>query len=135
MIFLTFKKEIPIERFCGHEVIQVTHSGIRAVQIKPAVTIRGLHPNTRDDGVMDYLSKFGKITSTRVVRSVYSDGPLKGIGNGDRMYKLELRHNSNLGSYHVIDGQRITARYPGQQPICARCFGMALSWEGYGQKM
>ena len=134
VVFLTFKKEIPIEKFCGHEVIQVTQSGIRAVQIKPAgkrdvvVTIKGLHPNTRDDGVMDYLSKFGKVTSTRVVRSVYSDGPLKGLGNGDRMYKLELRHNSYLGSYHVIDGQRITARYPGQQPTCARCFGMAHSW-------
>ena len=138
VVFLTFKKEIPIEKFCGHEVIQVTQSGIRAVQIKPAgkrdvvVTIKGLHPNTRDDGVMDYLSKFGKVTSTRVVRSVYSDGPLKGLGNGDRMYKLELRHNSYLGSYHVIDGQRITARYPGQQPTCARCFGMAHSCPGRG---
>ena len=67
-----------------------------------------------------------------MVRPVYSDGPLKGIGNGDRMFKLELRPNSYLGTYHLIDGQKITARYPGQQPTCARCFGSPQSCPGRG---
>ena len=81
---------------------------------------------------MDYLSKYGTITSTKVVRPVYGDGPLKGIGNGDRMYKLELQPNSYLGTYHVIDGQRVTAKYPGQLPTCARCFGTPHTCPGKG---
>ena len=67
-----------------------------------------------------------------MVRPVFNDGPLKGLGNGDRMYKLELRQNSYLGTYHVIDGQRIIARYPGQQPTCARCFGSIQTCPGKG---
>ena len=63
---MTLKKDVPIERFCSHDVVQVTESDIRAVQFKPAgkrdvvVTLKGVHPNTRDDGVMNYLSKFEK---------------------------------------------------------------------------
>ena len=138
VVFVTLRKDIPIERFCTHDVIEVTQSGIRVVQVKPAgkrdivVTLKGVHPNTRDDGVIDYLAKFGHITSTKVVRPVFSDGPLKGIGNGDRMYKLELSPNSYLGTYHVIDGQRVTAKYPGQQQTCARCFGTPLTCPGNG---
>ena len=138
VIYVTLKKEIPIERFCCYDVFEVTQCGIRAVQVKPAgrrdavVTLKGIHPNTRDDGVLDYLAKFGRITSTRVVKPVYSDGPLKGIGNGDRMYKLELSPNTYLGTYHVIDGQRVTARYPGQQQTCARCFGTPYTCPGKG---
>ena len=96
IIYVTLKADISIERFFLYDVIQVTESGIRAVQIKPAgnrdiiVTLKGIHPNTRDDGVMDYLSKFGKLTSTKVVKPVFGEGPLKGLGNGDRMFKLEL---------------------------------------------
>lgn len=138
VIFVTLKKDVPIERFCSHDVVQVTESDIRAVQFKPAgkrdvvVTLKGVHPNTRDDGVMNYLSKFEKITSSKVVRPVYGDGPLKGVCNGDRMYKLELSPNSYLGTYHVIDGQRVTAKYPGQLPTCARCFGTFYTCPGKG---
>ena len=69
VVYITLNDSIPIEKFCHHDVLQVTQSGIRAVQVKPAgkrdivVTLKGLHPNTRDEGGMDYLSKFGKITS------------------------------------------------------------------------
>ena len=138
VVFLTLRRDIPIEKFCSHDVIEVTQSGIRAVQVKPAlkrdvvVTRKGIHPNTRDDGVLDYLAKFGHISSTKVVKPVFSDGPLKGIGNGDRMYKLELSPNTYLGTYHVIDGQRVTARYPGQQQTCARCFGTPNTCPGRG---
>ena len=129
---------VPIEKYCHHDVIQVSESGIRAVQGKPAgkrdivVTLKGLHPNTRDDGVMDYLAKFGTITSRKVVRPVFGDGPLKGIGHGDRMFKLELKAGYYLGTYHVIDGQRVTAKYRGQQPTCARCFSLPQSCPGNG---
>ena len=138
LVNVTLRKEIPIEKFCQHDVIQVTDNGIRAVQVKPAgkrdiiVTLRGIHPNTRDDGVMDYLSKFGIITSNKVVKPVFGDGPLKGLGNGDRMHKLELSPNRYLGTFHVIDGQRVTAKYRGQQPTCARCFSTPHSCPGRG---
>ena len=138
VILITLKKKVPINKFCHHEVFQVTQSGIWAVQAKPAgkrdvvVTLKGVHPNTRDDGVLDYLSKYGKILSTKVVYAVFGEGPLKGIRNGDRMYKIEIKPNSYLGTYHVIDGQRVTARYPGQQQTCARCFGTPNSCPGKG---
>ena len=108
--------------------MQVKPSGKREV----VVTLKGVHPNTRDDGVMDYLAKFGRLTSTKVVYAVFREGPLKGIRNGDRMYKIEIKPNSYLGTYHVIDGQRVTARYPGQQQTCARCFGSPQSCPGKG---
>ena len=81
---------------------------------------------------MDYLSKFGKITSTKVVKPVFGDGPLKGLGNRDRMYKLELSPNRYLGTFHVIDGQRVTANYRDQQPTCALCFSTPHSCPGRG---
>ena len=138
VLLITLKKEVPIDRFCHHDVFQVTQSGIWAVHAKAAgkrdvvVTLKGVHPNTRDDGVLDYLSKYGKIISSKVVYGVFGEGPLKGIRNGDRMYKIEVKPNSYLGTYHVIDGQRVTARYLGQQQTCARCFGTPHNCPGKG---
>ena len=138
VVYVTLKPEIPAESFCQHDVIQVTESGIRVVQVKPSgkrdviVTLKGIHPNTRDDGVMDYLTYFGKITSTKVVKPVFGEGPLKGLGNGDRMYKLELSNNRYLGTYHIIDGQRVTVKYRGQPPTCARCFCSPQKCPGNG---
>lgn len=138
VLLITLKKDVSIEMFCRHDVFQVTQSGIRAVHVKAAgkrdvvVTMKGIHPNTRDDGVMDYLAKYGKLISTKVVYAAFGEGPLKGLKNGDRLYKIELKSNTNLGTYHVIDGQRVTARYPGQQQTCARCFGTPQSCPGKG---
>ena len=72
------------------DVIEVTKNGIRAVNIKPAgkreviVTVKGLHPNSKDDGVISYLAKFGKVISTKVIHCVFKEGPLMGLKNGDR---------------------------------------------------
>ena len=96
------------------------------------MSIRGIHPNTRDDGVMDYLSKFAKVISRKVVHGVFGEGPLKGLRNGDRSYKIEVSPKVNIGTYHVIDGQRVTLRYPGQQQTCARCFQTAQDCPGRG---
>ena len=138
VLLITLKKEVPIEMFCRHDVIEVTESGIRAVHVKPAgkrevvVTMKGIHPNTRDDGVVDYLSKYGRLVTSKVIYGVFGDGPLQGIRNGDRLYKVELKPSINLGTYHVIDGQKVTARYPGQQQTCARCFGTPQTCPGKG---
>ena len=138
VILITLKKDVPIERFCRHDVLEVTLSGICAVHVKPAgkrevvVTMKGIHPNTRDDGVIDYLSKFGRVVTTKVIHGMFGEGPLKGLRNGDRSYKVEIKPTINLGTYHVIDGQKVTARYPGQQQTCARCFGTPRECPGKG---
>ena len=138
IILITLKKEIEIQRFCRYDVFMVTESGIRAVNVKPAgkrdvvINMKGIHPNTRDDSVIEYLAKYGKIVSTKVVYGVYLVGPLKGFRNGDRAYKIEVKPNVNIGTYHVIDGCKVTARYPGQQQTCARCFETPQKCPGKG---
>ena len=127
LIYITLKEEVELSRFCRHDVFEVTSSGIRVVLVKPAgkreviVTAKGIHPNTKENVVFDYLAKFGKVTSNKVVHGVFSEGPLQGIRNGDRSYKMEIRPGTNIGSYHAIDGQKVTVRYPGQQQTCGRC--------------
>ena len=127
VILITLKDGIPLNPYCRYDVFEVTESGIRAVHVKPAgkrevvITVKGLHPNTRDQTVLDYFAKFGRIVTTKVVHSVYSEGPLKGLKNGDRSYKVELKPEVNIGSYHMLDEQKVTVRYSGQQQTCARC--------------
>ena len=136
VILVTFKQGLDIERFSRYDVIEVTRTGIRAVHVKPAgkkdvvVTIKGLHPNTRDDGVLNYLGKYGKIVTNKVVYGTFGEGPLKGIKNGDRSYKIELKAETNIGTYHAIDGQRVTLRYPGQLQTCARCHQTPIDCKG-----
>ena len=111
VIFITLKKEVLIDRFCRYDVLEVTATGIRSVLVKPAgkrdviVNLKGIHPNTRDDTVMDYLGKFGKLVSGKVVYGVFGEGPLKGLRNGDRAYKVEIKPSVNIGTYHVLDGR------------------------------
>ena len=136
LILITFKQGLDIDRFSRYDVLEVTKTGIRAVQVRPAgkkdsvITIKGLHPNTRDDGVIDYLGKFGKVITNKVVYGTYGGGPLQGIRNGDRSYKVEISPGSNIGTYHAIDGQRVTIRYSGQLQTCARCHETAVLCKG-----
>ena len=87
---------------------------------------------TRDDVVIDYLKKFGQVASTKVIYGVFTEGPLRGMRNGDRSYKVELKPKANLGSYHVIDGAKVTLRFPGQQKTCARCHKTPAQCKGKG---
>ena len=124
VIFITLKAGVEIGKYCRHEVLDVTASGTRAVHVKPAgrrevvVSIKGIHPNTREEVVIEYLEKFGKVLSNKVIYSLYKEGPLKCLRNGDRNYKMEIKSGSLLGSYHVLDGQKVSLRYPGQQSKC-----------------
>ena len=136
VILITFKQGLNIDMFSRYDVFEVTKSGIRAVHVKPAgkrdvvVTIKGLHPNTRDDGVINYLSKYCKIVTNKVVYCTHGEGPLKGLQNGDRAYKVEVNADTNIGTYHAVDGQRVTLRYSGQLQTCARCHETALICKG-----
>ena len=71
--------------------------------------------------MIDYLAKFGKIVTNKVVHGVFLEGPLEGFRNGDRSFKLEVKPGKNIGSFHVIDGQKVSLRYLGQQQTCGRC--------------
>ena len=97
VILITFKQGVNLEQFSRYDVLQVTRSGIRAVHVKPAgkrdviITIKGLHPNTKDEGVIDYLNKYGRVVTSKVVYGTFGEGPLKGVRNGDRSYKMEVK--------------------------------------------
>lgn len=138
IIFITLKKEVPLEQFCQYNVIEVNNNGIRAVNIKPAckrevvVHMKNIHPNTKDESVFNYLSKFGKIVSHKVGYGIYGEGPLKGFRNGDRSFKVELKPQINLGTYHILDRQKVSVRYEGQIQTCARCLETARKCKGNG---
>ena len=138
VIYITLQKDIEIGRFCRYDVLEVTSTGVRAVLVKPAgkrevvVTLQGIHPNTRDEVVISYLNKFARVVTNKVIYGVFSEGPLKGIRNGDRHFKLELTPKTQIGSYHVLDGQKVYLRYPGQQQTCARCLKTAQWCKGRG---
>ena len=77
---MTLKSHIAIEDFMFSDVIEVSPK-VNVINMKPAgtwkaiVTLRGLHPNSRDQSGLDYLNKFGKVTTTKVVHCYYSEGP------------------------------------------------------------
>ena len=138
VIFITLKMVIEITRFCRYDVLEITASGTRAVMVKPAVkrevvvTAKGIHLNTKNAVVLDYLGKFGEVSTNKVVYGVYTAGPLKGFKNGDRSYQIEIKPGTNLGSYHFIDSQKVSIRYPGQQQTCARCHQTPRCCRGKG---
>ena len=138
LILITLKKDIAAEQFCRYDVLELTESGIRGVNVKPAgkreqvINMKGIHPNTREDGVIDYINRYGQLVTDKVVYGVFTAGPLKGFRNSDRAYKVELKPGTNIGTYHVIDGHKVTARYAGQKQTCARCFETALRCPGRG---
>ena len=61
IIFVTLRRGESLENFYISDVIEVTSSGVKAIDVKPAgkkeiiVTLRGLHPNTKDEGVISHL--------------------------------------------------------------------------------
>ena len=138
VILITLRDNVKIEDFCRYDVLVITESGIRSSMMKPAgkkevvVTLKGVHPNTRDSVVLDYLSKFGKIVTTKVVHGEFAAGPLRGMKNGDRSYKMEVKAGESIGSYHYIDGQKVSLRYAGQQQTCGRCHGTSQNCRGRG---
>ena len=88
------------------------------------MTISGLHPNTKDQAVVRYLSAHGKVSTTdRVIHHVYPGAAgsslCAGKMNGNRTYMVEVQ--KPMGSYHIIDGEKVSVKYRGQDRTCARC--------------
>ena len=88
------------------------------------IKITGLHPNTKDQAVHKYIAAYATvIPNTKVVHHVFpgdaGSSLLAGKLNGDRSYMVELK--LPMGSYHIIDGEKVSVRYSGQEWTCARC--------------
>ena len=88
------------------------------------MTISGLHPNTNDQAVTKYLAAHGKVSATdRVIHHVYPGAPRSSLCagklNGNRSYMVEI--SKSMGSYHIIDGEKVSVKYRGQDRTCARC--------------
>ena len=73
-----------------------------------------------------------KVEKSRVILDTYSEGPLKGLQNGDRRYSLEFLPNINVGAWHIVDGQKVTFSFPGQKRSCYRCLRVATECLGKG---
>ena len=138
VILITLKDNVRPEQFCRYDVLQVNNTGVRSVLVKPGgkrdvvMTFKGIHPNTKDSVVLTYLTKFGVMPQAKVVYGIFTDGPLKGMRNGDRQYKVEVKPGINLGTYHLIDGVKVSLRYAGQHHTCGRCHMVASNCKGGG---
>ena len=51
----------------------------------------------------NYLSKFSTVVTNKVVYCTHGEGPLRGLQNGDRAYKVEVNADTNIGTYHAIE--------------------------------
>ena len=65
-----------------------------------------------------------------MVYEVFPDGLLKLLRNGNCSFKVEIPPGRNIGSYHAIEGYKVTLHYPGQQQTCARCHLTAKDCKG-----
>ena len=113
---------VNLDQFCKEDVFQVNDK-VKTSYIRPAgrrevtVSIKGLNFNTPDSHVIEYLNKHGVVASNSVVYGKFADGPFKGKFNGIRKYLVDFTKGNklNMGNFHIINGARVTDRYPGQK--------------------
>ena len=128
---------VDLSQFCRDECYRVA-PGVKTALIKPMdnkqviVTIKGININTPDALLFTFLSHFGKLASQRVVYDVVKDGPLQGLKNGDRKYKMDFTGGRNMGTFHLIDGSNVQVKYSGQRNTCGRCHGDSRTCPGGG---
>ena len=142
VVFITLCNGVDISKFVQNNLESfILKQGLRTTTIKQAskrevqVQIFGLHPDTRDDAVTRYLSAHGKVNmKVPVVYGVFQGVPgsslLAGKRNGTRIYTMEVL--KNIGSTHIIDGERVSIRYPGQMRTCNKCHKTANICPGKG---
>ena len=122
------KAGVAIEKFCRQESFQVSR-GVVTRSIRPAgrqdvtVTVSGLHFNTPDSLIQDYITRFGGVLLSKdVIYSRYEEGPFKGKVNGDRKYQVDFSEaKTSMGTFHYLDGERVRVYYRGNMRTCARC--------------
>ena len=105
------------------------YAGVMTKNIRPSgrkditVTVSGLHFNTPDTLVQEYITKFGGVmVSNNVIYARHGEGPFKGKLNGDRKYQVDMTAaTSTMGTYHYLDGERVRVYYRGNTKTCGRC--------------
>ena len=136
-LFVWLKDGIDLTKYCRDECYRVT-TGVKTVLIKPmdnkevVVRVKGININTPDTLLFSYLSHFGKLVSQKVIYDTDKEGPLKGLKNGDRKYKMDFSNGINMGTFHLIDGASIMISYSGQRKTCGRCHRDARTCIGGG---
>ena len=130
VVYVTLNPAVNIQRFLKKNECFEIKDGIRTSFICPggkkelSVTISGLHPNTKDQAVIRYLSAHGKVSSTdKIIHHVFPGAPgtsvCAGKLNGNRTFMVEIK--KTMGTYHIIDGEKVSIKYRGQDKTCARC--------------
>ena len=139
VVFITLNPTVNITRFLYRNESYVVKEGVRTTTIRQEgkkeklLKITGLHPNTKDQAVFKYLSAHGTVsTKDKVIHHVFPGEPgtslLAGKLNGNRSYVVELK--AHMGSYHIIDGEKVSVRYSGQEWTCARCHQLKRNCPG-----
>ena len=136
-LFVWFKVDVDLSKYCRDECFRVA-PGVKTALIKPMdnkeviVTIKGININTPDTLVFSYLSHFGKLVSQKVLYDTEKDGPLEGLKNGDRKFKMDFSGGRDMGTFHLVDGANVIVSYAGQRKTCGRCHGDSRSCPGGG---
>ena len=133
------KTGINLERFCRQESYEVC-KGVTTKNIRPSgrrdvtVTVSGLDFNTPDTLVQEYIAKFGGVlVSSSVIYAKHGEGPFKGKLNGDRKYQVDMTSTqTQMGTYHYLDGERVRVYYRGNSKTCGRCHLTAQQCIGGG---
>ena len=142
VVFITLANGIDITKFIKNSNESfILKQGIRTTTIKPVnkrevnVQVFGLHPDTKDDAVIRYMNAHGKVNAKQpVTYGVYPGASgsslLAGKRNGNRIYSMEVTRN--IGSAHIIDGEKVSVKYPGQTKTCNKCHQQSGSCPGKG---
>ena len=142
VVYITLINGIDITKFITNSnESYVLKQGIRTTSIKPInkrevnVLVFGLHPDTKDEAVIRYLTAHGKVNIKQPVTygvypGVSGSSLLAGKRNGNRIYSMEVMRN--IGSTHIIDGEKVSIRYPGQTKTCNKCHQQAHLCSGKG---
>ena len=127
---------VSLDKFCKDINIKVTN-GITTGMIRPAgktdvvVKIEGLDFNTPDNLVIEYLGKFGQVKSDLVIYGKHDAGPFKGKYNGERRYQVDFTTAARqMGTFHIVDGNKVKIFYRGNKKTCGRCHKKAHDCPG-----
>ena len=130
VVLITLHPSVDITKFLFRNESYMVKEGVRTTSIRPEgkkekmIKITGLHPNTKDQAVVKYLTAHATVSpNPKVIHHVFPGDPgtslLAGKLNGNRSYLVELK--MPMGSFHIIDGEKVSVRYGGQEWTCARC--------------
>ena len=142
VVYITLCSGVDINKFIiNSNESFILKPGIRTTTMKHAskrevnVQVFGLHPDTKDAAVIRYLAAHGTVnTKDPVTYGVYpgisGSSLLAGKRNGNRIYSMEVK--KNIGSAHIIDGEKVSIKYNGQSKTCNKCHQEASSCPGKG---